>query len=178
MKIRNYIFLFLLLYGCSKTELVVTGPAETVPVGTTFSVDVSIYKIVYSYKIPDEPWYWVLSPYDLSANVENLYGIAFDLWYDPAVISLQSIDKSTGLLNSGELQYSFRNSTAGKLVIGLSLVGSVSGINGKGNILRITFSGISPGTTNLILHDIHIYDSSGNKLDAGVIINNGTVVVQ
>ncbi len=178
MKIKYLIPILLLASGCSKTELVLTGPGQSVPVGSTFSVDVSIYNVIPTYEVPDEPWDWVIPVSERLANVDDLYGVAFDLWYDPAILSVQSIDKSSGLLSTGELQSTLRNSVPGKLVICLSLVGPASGITGKGNLLTITFSGLAPGTTSIALKDIHIYDSAGNKLDASVIINNGTVVVQ
>ncbi len=178
MKIKYLITILLLASGCSRTELLLNGPAESVPVGSTFSVDLSIYNVISTYEVPNEPWDFLLYPSERLANVNDIYGVAFDLWYDPAILSVQSIDKSSGLLSTGELQSSFRNAVAGKLVIGLSLVGGVTGITGKGNLLTITFSAVAPGTTSLLLKDIHIYDSTGNKLDASVIINNGTVVIQ
>lgn len=176
---KKILVLLLLLAGCSGTKLTFTTPSQPIPLGSTFTIDVSIYNTGLSYLLPDEPWYWVISTENRNYNVNDLYGVAFDLWYDPAIISLQSIDNTQGFLSSAQVTSSFRNSVPGKLVLALSLEGSSPGITGKGNILTLSFLANSPGTTTITIHDVHVYDSSGNKIDASVVINNnGVIMVQ
>lgn len=167
------------LAGCSGTELIFKIPSQPIPVGSIFTIDVEMYNTGLTYILPDEPWYWVISTDKSYYNVTNLYGVAFDLWYDPTVISLQGIDNTQGFMSSAQLVNSFRNANPGKLVLCLSLEGSVTGITGRGNMLRVTFLANSPGTTQITIHDIHVYDNSGNKMNANVIINyDGIITVQ
>lgn len=178
MKMKKFIILIFLISGCSKTDLFVSLPRSPVAQGTTFNIDVAIYNEIRSYDLPDEPWYWVLSETTGDYNVSDLYGVALDIWYDPSVISFVSMDASQGFLSSAQLAYSFRNSTPGKLVVALSLEGTTPGVNGSGNILTLTFRAETPGTSTILLHDLHIYDSTGNKLDGYVIINPSDITVQ
>lgn len=177
-KIFNIIFLILLTVACSKTELFLDAPPVPIQVGSSFNIDVRIYNLRYTYNVPDIPWYWVISPSQRYTTVNDLYGVGFDLWYDSAIIGFQSMDITSGFLSGAQIVNSFRNSQQGKLVIGISLEGSVPGISGSGKFLTLTFTALAPGTSTIHLHDLHIYDSNGNKIDSSVIINNSNIIVQ
>ncbi len=176
---KKILVLILFIAGCSGTELTFITPSQPIPSGSTFTIEIAIYRTGLTYVYPDEPWYWVISTENRYYNVNDLYGVAFDLWYDPSIIGLQSIDNTRGLLSSAQVTSSFRNSVSGKLVIALSLEGSSQGVTGKGNILTLSFLANSPGTTSITVNDVFVYDSSGNKIDASVVINNnGVIMVQ
>lgn len=175
---KKILITILFIAGCSGVELTFTTPSQPVPLGSTFNIEVTIYKKGYSYVVPDEPWNWVISTEDRYLSVTDLYGVAFDLWYDPTVISLQNIDNTLGFFSSARVIYSNRNSVPGKLVVCLSLEGNAPGVTGKGNILTLTFRADAVGTTPITIHDIHIYDSFGNRIDADIILNNNVIIMQ
>jgi len=172
------LIIIFLTISCTRNTMLVQTPTQPVPLGTTFNIEVSIFSQHMNYLIPHEPWYWIISTDLREYDVNDLYGIGFDLWYDPGIISFQSADISGGLLSSGELINAFRNSMPGKLVVGLSLTGGVPGVTGKGKLVTLVFRADSPGTTTINIHDLHIYDSYGNKVDASIVISNNIITVQ
>lgn len=102
----------------------------------------------------------------MCTDTNDVYGVAFDLNYDPSVIRFQSIDVSGGVLSNVTATTGFRNSQTdnGKLVVGVSKQGQVPGEQGQGKVATITFQAVSAGNTTLTFVDPHLVDSTGKFL--------------
>jgi len=99
-------------------------------------------------------------------DTSDVYGVGFDLQYDPAVIQFQSVDVSGSVLHSVAAKTGFRNSATdnGKLVVGVSKLGPVPGEEGQGLIATVTFKAVAPGATQINFADPHMVDSTGKFL--------------
>lgn len=99
-------------------------------------------------------------------DVSDIYGVGFDLNYDSNVIRFQGISLTGSVLSGATAVTGFRNSGTdnGKLVVGISKQGQVSGEPGAGKIATITFQAVSEGTTELNFADPHLVDSTGKFL--------------
>jgi len=143
--------LFLALFaGCIKYEF---DPAEiSADKDDSFTVDI----------IVDHCWGSIYE-YRFCTATDDVYGVGFDLNYDPAVLEFQSISLSECVLSGATAVTGFRNSGAdnGKLVVGISKSGQVGGEPGSGIMASITFKAKAAGQTELSFADPHLVDSAG-----------------
>jgi hypothetical protein len=97
------------------------------------------------------------------SDTSDVYGVAFDLNYDPALLEVMEVDVSKSVLSGATVRTGFRNSDVenGKLVVGISKQGQVSGETGEGLVATITFRAKAAGTTDLVFDDPHLIDSKG-----------------
>ena len=150
------IFLSLLLFaGC--VEYMITPGAVTVASNNNFTVDISLHHCIGPF--PFTGWYFC-------TDTSDVYGVGFDLNYDPSRISFQSIDAASGVLHDVTAVTGFRNSLTdnGKLVVAVTKSGQVSGEPGEGKVATITFRALSAGATDLTFVDPHLVDSQGKFL--------------
>ena len=116
------------------------------------------------------------------SNVSNLFGSAFDLIYNPSVLSFVSVQKGTFLEQAGATTDLLALANPpGDLIIGYSrqaIGGIASGVNGSGTLMTITFRALAAGTSNLTFQNNSLCDPTG--FDCVVIPanwTNGTVTV-
>jgi Cohesin domain len=106
-------------------------------------------------------------------NVDDLYGVAFDLRFPAAV--LQYVRFTPGpLLEGGSVQAAV--SASGTLVVGASRLGEVPGIDGSGVLLTLEFAPIAAGEGALSFARNSAFDSDGRPI-TGVTWGAGTVRV-
>ena len=142
------------LSGCVEYSL--APVAVTATQNGTFVVDVSLNHCV---TLPYTDLSWC-------SDTSDVYGVAFDLNYDPAVVRFSSISVAGSVLSSVTATTGFRNSATdnGKLVVAVTKQGQVAGQQGEGKIAGITFTAYAPGTTTLSFNDPHLVDSAGEFL--------------
>jgi len=76
------------------------------------------------------------------ANVKDLYGVALDLVYDPAVYKYISASKGDFLSSDGKnnnFAAALEDGFEGRLVMGVSRVGEVKGVAGTGAVMTARF---------------------------------------
>ena len=95
-------------------------------------------------------------------GAEDIYGVAFELGYDPAILNFVEAQNLGGLANS-DVMTAFRNSTTdnGQLVIGISKSGQEQGNETPMGLVRIVFQAISSGTAEITIRDDHLINSKG-----------------
>ncbi|MCB1036380.1 MAG: hypothetical protein KDD47_21320 [Acidobacteria bacterium] len=112
-------------------------------------------------------------------NVEDLYGLAFDLSYPSALLRLDSATEGTWLSADGGVATSFlsNDSTAGTLVVGLTRLGSVAGRTGSGTLLTLQFTAVGTGNGSLTFANNDYFDPNGVSV-SGITWAGGSVQVQ
>ena len=148
------LFGFLLLASCVYYEVV---PAQdSLAVGETVRVDIYLHHC----------WHFELFGKEVykCKDTSDVYGVGFDLNYDSSILQYQDIDLSNSVLSGATAVVGFRNSSSdnGKLVVGVSKQGQVSGEPGEGIIATIILQANSSGTVELTLDDPYLLDNQGN----------------
>lgn len=119
-----------------------TPGAQTVTVGSTVPVDVT------------------------TQNVEDLYGFQFDVSFDPSVLSAVSVTQGTSLPADSSVFW---------VLGGIdNTAGTISGIYGSewgatpgltdGSLATVVFQALAPGTSQLTLLNVELYDSNLNPI--------------
>jgi|GEM_PF-1744053 len=159
-----------LIMGCIEYEL---SPTEiSVNNGNSFTVDVVIDRCI---TIP-------VVGAQFCTSTDDVYGVGFDLNYDSSKIRFQSITLTGGILEGDSVITAFRNSSTenGKLVVGISKNGQVSGEDVYGKIATISFQAVGAGSTEITFSDPHMLDSAGDPyvgLFKWAILKTGLVTV-
>ena len=78
-----------------------------------------------------------------AAQVTGLYALAFDLDYPAAALRYQSASAGTFLGSSGQVSMQVVESTSGHLVVGVSRLGSVPGVDGSGVVMSLVFTPVA-----------------------------------
>ncbi len=117
------------------------------------------------------------------SDTSDVYGVAFDVNYNPAVVRFSSISVTGSVLSSVTATTGFRNSATdnGNLVVAVTKQGQVPGQQGEGKIASITFTAYDPGSCTLSFKDPHLVDSTGKFLVGwpayGASLNTASVTV-
>jgi hypothetical protein len=116
------------------------------------------------------------------ADVFNLYGYEFKLYYNSTVMNGTQVIEGSFLKSGGRTFFRIINftdhydSTHGVVWIVCSLLGNVSGISDSGVLATIKFKSVSVGdSVPLDLVDVELFDSSGSPIPHEVF--DGTVTV-
>jgi len=110
-----------------------------------------------------------------AAQVTGLYGVAFDLDYPSAALRYQSVTAGPFLGSSGQLSLQVVESATGHLVVGVTRLGSVPGVDGSGVLLTLTFAPVANGTGAFTFSRNAAYKNDGSVLS--VPWGAGTVTV-
>ena len=148
----------LMLPACERADTSPTEPAPPVPPaprGVSFSAD--------AVSDPSVGLRGVASGADLevevyAAGVEDLYGLAFDLLYPANLLRYEAT--SGGVLPSLEA----REAEAGRLIMGSTHLGEVTGLTGGGTVAVIRFTAIGNGSGGIDFSDQEAFDSYGEVL--------------
>lgn len=137
------ISLFAFPVVASSTSVSLSPSSASVAIGSQFTVTVNI------------------------SNAANLFGVAFDLIYDPAKIQFVSAQKGSFLEQGGATTVmTTAVSPVGDLIVGYSrqAVGGVAtGIDGSGTLMSITFRGLASGTSSLVFQNNALCDPNGSS---------------
>lgn len=101
-------------------------------------------------------------------EVAGLYGVAFDLTFPETVLRFDTASEGS-FLSAGGAATAFQVAPvgSGRLVVGLSRLGSIGGVaGGEGLLLTLRFTAIAAGSGNLAFSANRGYDSTGSVLAA------------
>jgi len=117
-----------------------------------------------------------------ATEVEDLYGWAVDLVFDPEILSLASFQQGDFLEPPApdsdiDLITQLVEDPEGRLVIGQTRIGDVDGVTGTGDVLVLVFQAVeaAEGSTTLEPEDGASFDSDGTDLQLEIL--GGTVTV-
>jgi hypothetical protein len=134
--------------------LSVLSPA-TVTQGSTFAVDVNI------------------------SSVSDLYDYQFDLTFNPAVLSATGLSEGSFLSAGGTTFFlpGTIDNTGGSITFNAdTLLSAVSGVSGSGTLVVFDFTALTPGTSDFLIENVILQDSTGASL--GSTSTSGSVTVQ
>lgn len=111
---------------------------------------------------------------------EEVYCAQYALSFDPAILCFVEQTKGDFLVQDGAdtiLVINRLNNESQKLQYGETRMGVQYGVTGEGVLATITFEAVSAGSTDLLLSDVILGDTSANSID-GVLLNCGAVNVR
>lgn len=101
-------------------------------------------------------------------NAENVGSIPFYLGFDPGIIQVEQAVEGS-FLNSDAAPTSFMtaiDNRNGRVIVGLTRLGTEQGIDGSGTVLVLTVSGVAAGTSTLPFTNCSVRDPASQKLPA------------
>ena len=110
-----------------------------------------------------------------AAQVTGLYGAAFDLDYPTAALTFTSASVGTFLGTSGQVSMQVVESTPGHLVVGVTRLGQVAGVDGSGVVLQLVFTPVAAGSGPFTFSRNAAFASTGSPMN--VSWGAGTVTV-
>ena len=109
-------------------------------------------------------------------QVTGVYGVAFDLVYPSA--QLQFADATEGSFLSGTAtSFQFSETTAGRVVVGISRLGAVAGVSGSGDLMTLRFTSRGVAGSGALSFQSHTAFNSTAKAISGVTWLGGSVTV-
>lgn len=97
----------------------------------------------------------------------DIYGIKFDLVFDPLVLSFSSPAAEGTFLDKDGAATTFQADVSpqdpGRLVVGITRQGNVAGVGATPPfelVITASFSGVTSGTTDLAFENVEVVDSS------------------
>lgn len=116
-------------------------------------------------------------------NVLNLFGVAFDLIFNPSILTFISASKGAFLEQGGIATHLLTAvSPPGDLIVGYSrqaVNGVPTGIDGSGTIMRITFKAITNGSSSLSFQNNALCSASSSPICPAIPATweNGSITV-
>ena len=110
---------------------------------------------------------------------EVVYSAQYDLTFNPSILQVVNQEKGGFLTQDGESSIEVKNTfnnTIGKLEYGETRMGVTSDVTDTGVLATITFEAVSAGSTDLVLSNVVVGDTSAQPIE-GVLLKNGKVNV-
>lgn len=99
-------------------------------------------------------------------SVNNVSSMAFDLTFNPSVLSYVMFSEGTFFNQDGEsISVLVEENPAGRLIVGVARLGDVGGVSGTGVALTLTFNGAGNGNSTLGFENSSLLDPDLNALD-------------
>lgn len=101
------------------------------------------------------------------ANVSNLFGVSFDIYYNPDIVNITSISEGSFLSEGGQTKTIFQkdiDNDNGKAVIGISRINSTKGVEtvNPEELFKVQFLAINSGSGNIYLANSGLLAPDGN----------------
>jgi hypothetical protein len=110
-------------------------------------------------------------------SVNDVASMAFDLTFNPAVLSYVSFTEGTFFDQDGQpVSVLVDENPAGRLIVGVARLGDVGGVGGSGVSLTLTFSGAGNGGSSFGFENASLLDPDLNVV-AGVQWFGGSATV-
>jgi hypothetical protein len=155
--IKAVVLLLLLLSSRSFAGTIsVVGPLINPGVGTIFDVDIDV------------------------TGVTDLYAFQFDLSFNPAILSGDSVIEGTFLPSGGTTFFipGAIDNVGGTITANAdTLIGAIPGVTGDGTLAVFQFTALAPGTSPLSFANEILLDSSLNDITASTTSQNGSVTI-
>jgi len=101
-------------------------------------------------------------------NAANVGSVPFYIDYDPTVLGVSGVREGP-FMGSDSVPTVFMYSVderRGRIVVGLSRLGSAGGINGSGTLAEITFTGINLGVSPVAFSHESVLDPNAQSIPA------------
>ena len=100
----------------------------------------------------------------LKANaVTDLYGLALDISFNPAIVTFDSFSVRDFLGDEGtSMSTQVVESPEGTLVIGQSKIGPAGGSSGTGDLIVLVFRAVAAGSSSISMANQGAYDPTGS----------------
>ena len=112
------------------------------------------------------------------SNAENLFAAPFYFYYNPTALTLEMVSEGNFLNQDGGNTVFLKSvdPTQGRIIVGLSRLGSAPGMSGSGALATITFKAQAPGQASITLANVNFKDPKLNTLP--VQVNSGVVEIR
>ena len=113
-----------------------------------------------------------------ATEVTDLYGVSFDLVFPVDLLQFEALTEGSFLDEAATVTTSLQmvEDMSGNLVIGLTRLGDVGGVEGSGPLLLLEFSRVAAGEGTMEFMSNNALDSSGAVAE-GLTWAGGTVSV-
>jgi hypothetical protein len=99
-------------------------------------------------------------------SVTDVSSMAFDLTFNPGVLSYVMFTEGTFFNSDGEaVSVLVQENPAGRLIVGVARLGDVGGVSGSGVALTLTFNGAGNGNSTLGFENRSLLDPDLNAVD-------------
>lgn len=106
-----------------------------------------------------------------ASEFADLYGLGFDLVYPADLLDFRGGSQTEGGFLSADgsrTEIFARQVTDGMILVGLSRIGEVGGVEGSGLLLTLDFTVVASGTGSFSYEANEAFDSSRERLDEAV----------
>jgi hypothetical protein len=106
-----------------------------------------------------------------ASEFADLYGLGFDLAYPAALLDYRGGSHVEGGFLSADgsrTELFAREVTDGEVIVGVSRLGDVGGVEGSGLVLTLDFTAVTNGSGEFSFSANSAFDSGGDRLDAAV----------
>lgn len=111
-----------------------------------------------------------------ATQVTGLFGVAFDLVYPNGVMTFEGATEGS-FLDGAATSFQFNESASGRLVVGLTRLGAVSGVNGSGDLLTLEFAPVGPaGVETFAFQSNNAFNATAGQI-SGVSWIGGSATV-
>ncbi|MFC1852989.1 cohesin domain-containing protein [candidate division CSSED10-310 bacterium] len=114
-------------------------------------------------------------------TVDRIYGLAFDLDFDPHIIRFIELEKGSFLEDKDKVIVNYlsalQSDNNAKLVLGISQQGNMAGVTGQGIIARFKFEAVAAGTSILQFSNNSAKNPSLETI-SGITWHGGSVRVE
>lgn len=100
------------------------------------------------------------------SGVQELFSAPFYFYYDPAMLSLESMSEGDFLRQDGRSTTFLKSMSPalGRVIVGLSRMGAVPGVSGSGTLVTVTLKAKAPGHAVISLANANFKDPALNTL--------------
>jgi len=108
------------------------------------------------------------------ANVSNLYGYDFKLYYDTRILDINNVTEGSFLKGKGSTFFKVKemrdnyNSTHGRIWFYSTMLSPAPPASGSGTVAIIEFKGVKAGTATINLYDTKLVNSNSGKIDNNI----------
>ena len=105
------------------------------------------------------------------ANVSNLYGYDFKLYYDTRILDIKNVTEGTFLKSKGSTFFRVKemkdnyNSTHGRVWMYSTMLSPAKPASGSGTVAIIEFKGVKAGTATINLYDTKLVNSNSGRIN-------------
>jgi len=105
------------------------------------------------------------------ANVSNLYGYDFKLYYDTRILDVKNVTEGTFLKGKGSTFFKVKemkdnyNSTHGRVWLYSTMLSPAKPASGSGTVAIIEFKGVKAGTATINLYDTKLVNSNSGRIN-------------
>lgn len=99
------------------------------------------------------------------SNTSNLYGGDIELHFNPSLLQVTELSIGDAIYGLNINSHTYYDNINGVIKVSSSRTGDNNGFNGNGELLRVTFEGISPGVSDITFGDLALSDSETNLIE-------------